>query len=449
MTDLLDLPVVAQRELIACGELSPVELMERTLARIEQRNPRLNAIVTLRAEAALAEAVAATRSRPAVLPPLYGIPFTVKDTIEVAGVRTTAGSRLLADNVPARTATAVARIQAAGAILVGRTLASEFGMGNLEACSPLFGQARNPWDPARTPGGSSGGDSVAVAAGLAGFGVGTDYGGSVRFPAHCTGIAALRPTPGRIPAEGMLPQQSFRPPPVRRSLVQRELQTIGFLTRAVADLAVLLRVTSGEGPAPAMPIRCAWFVDDVPAEVAATVRAAANALAGFGIEVSNRMPPGFLDAAGLLGEARAAEGLPEIAWLAEGRVSELGPVVAAALAAPIVPTPDLRPRISLLRKRIDEFLADCPILLMPVAAGPAFQIVDGPPPPRPDFDLCTRAVTLLRLPAAVVAVGTSAPGLPLGVQVAGRPGHDEQVLAVAELLEQSFGRWRPTGSTPR
>jgi Asp-tRNA(Asn)/Glu-tRNA(Gln) amidotransferase A subunit family amidase len=448
VTDVLDLPVVAQRDMIARGELTPADLMARTLDRVAARNPELNAVVTPLADAAMAEAHAATCAMPATPPPLFGIPFTVKDTIEVAGVRTTAGSRLLAGHVPTRTATAVARILAAGAILVGRTLASEFGMGNLEAWSPLFGQARNPWDLTRTPGGSSGGDSAAVAAGLAGFGVGTDFGGSVRFPAHCTGIAALRPTPGRVPPDGVLPHLSYTPPPVRPSLVQRDLQTIGFLARSVSDLALLLQVTSPDRPAVvAPPSRCAWFVDDVSPDVARTVRAAAEALAGLGMEAVHDVPPDFLTAADLLAEAREADGLPEISWLARGREHEVGEVVRTALAAPAAPGPDVGPAILALRQRIGAYLAEHPILLMPVAAGPAFQIADGPPAPRPGFDRCTQAVTLLRLPAVVVPCGTSAEGLPIGVQVAGRPGHDDEVIAVAELLEQAFGPWRPTGST--
>lgn len=458
MTDLLDLPAHAQRDLIVRGELTPAALMERTLERITARNPELNAIVTLRADAAMAEAEAATRARPAVLPPLHGIPFTVKDTVEVAGLRTAAGSGLLAGNVPAVTAPAVARVMAAGAILVGHTHAAEFGIGNLEAWSPLYGQSRNPWNTARTPGGSSGGDSAAVAAGMAGFGIGTDFAGSVRFPAHCTGIAALRPTPGLVPSGGVLPHASYAPPPVRPSLVQRELQTIGFQARSVADLALLLEVTSRRPPgyASAPPPRCAWFVDHaVSADVAAAVREAAGVLGGLGAAVTREMPPAFLDAADLLAELRAAEGLPEIGWLARGREGELGAVVRAALSAdqlpdrpPVPPPPAGLPAVvRQLRATTDRFMADCPILLMPVAAGPAFVIADGPPAPRPGFDRCTRAVTLLGLPAAVVACGTSGENLPIGVQVVGRPGNDDQVIATAGLLEQAFGPWRPTGST--
>jgi Asp-tRNA(Asn)/Glu-tRNA(Gln) amidotransferase A subunit family amidase len=220
---------------------------------------------------------------------------------------------------------------------------------------------------------------------------------------------------------------------------------VGFLARSVADLQRILGVTSGTREAFAMPGRCAWFVDDVDPEVAATVEAGASALRGLGFEAADACPPRFADAASLLAELRAGEGLPEIEWLSRGRMDELSPLVQAELRSEPPPSrAALAGDIEQVRAGVLEFLGSWQILLMPVAATPAFPIVKGPQPPRAQLDVCTRAVTLLRLPAAVVPCGTSRGGLPIGLQLAGRPGHDEQVLLVASLLEEIFGRWRPT-----
>ncbi len=200
MTDasgaLLRASVTHQLAQLQVHDVSATELLRAILTEIGRRNPELNALVTLRAEAALAEAAQADERIARGAPrPLEGIPFSVKDLIATAGVRTTAGSRALKEYVPSRSATAVQRLQHAGAILIGKSNCSEFGMGNLHTGNRVFGETRNPWSASRTPGGSSGGESAAVAAGLTSFGVGTDFGGSVRWPAHCTGVVSLRPSP--------------------------------------------------------------------------------------------------------------------------------------------------------------------------------------------------------------------------------------------------------------
>ena len=446
--DLLLRPATELRQLMVSGLLSPTQLMELTLDRIAERNRDLNAIVTLDAPAAITAAAVASRVR-SDFGPLHGLPFTVKDSVEVAGVRTTAGSALLRDNIPRRHATVVERVIAAGAIFIGKTNCPEFGIGNLDTDNLLFGRSRNPHDQARTPGGSSGGESAAVAAGLSAFGIGTDYGGSVRWPAHCTGLAALRPTPGRLPSAGMLPHEPGDGPyPGRRSELQRQLQTIGFLTRSAADLAVLLDVAEdapgGEdapppGAAPLAGVRCAWFTGAVDAEVSAAVAYAAELLATRGLTVELGEPTGFNRAAALLAELRAAEGSPEIATISQGRTGELTDLVRAELSrsAPAggpQAAAELARDVAAVREQALRFLQDWPILLMPAGAIPAF-IPEQTPGPRAALEEHNRAVTLLGLPAAVVPISRSLGGLPIGVQVAGAPGHDHLVLHVARILQ--------------
>lgn len=421
------------------GRLSAVELMNRTLERIDAVNGELNAIVTLDADTALRSAAAADDVRSGFAP-LHGLPFTVKDSIEVAGLRTTAGSRLLHSNVASQSATTVRRLTAAGAIVIGKSNCPEFGVGDLDTDNLIFGRTRNPHDPARTPGGSSGGESAAVAAGLSAFGVGTDYGGSVRWPAHCTGLAALRPTPGTVPSDGSLPHAPIDGSGAgARSDVQRELQTVGFLARSVEDLSVLLDVARGRRPdrpsAESATPRCSWFADGVDPEIADAVRRAAGWLADAGLDVVEGLPPGFARAAPLLAELRAAEGLPEIERLSAGRRDELTQLVRTALLTPQrAPRAGLAADVAAVRGEVARFLQTRPILIMPAGGAPAF-VPELTPGPRSGLEAHNRAVTLLRLPAVVVPVGRSRTGLPIGVQLAGRPGADDQVLAVARALQ--------------
>ncbi|MBI4462839.1 MAG: amidase, partial [Acidobacteria bacterium] len=215
-------------------KLSPVELVEAHLNRIERLNRKLTAFVSLDPERALAEARAgeAAVMRGERVGALHGVPLSIKSSIDVAGLRCEAGSALRAGHVPARDAPLVARLRAAGGIILGTTNVPEMLMG-YETQSPLYGTTNNPWDLGRTPGGSSGGEAAAIAAGLSAAGVGSDGGGSVRVPAHFSGICALKPTPGRIPASGHFPPSGG---PFAL------LGVVGPMARTVADLRLLLEV---------------------------------------------------------------------------------------------------------------------------------------------------------------------------------------------------------------
>jgi Asp-tRNA(Asn)/Glu-tRNA(Gln) amidotransferase A subunit family amidase len=455
------------------GQISSVELVEMSLRRIEAVNPEINAIVTLVADAALAAAkradarIAAGQS----VGPLHGVPFTVKDVIATGGVRTTAGSMILRDFVPARTATAVSRLEVAGAIMIGKTNCPEFAL-DLNTSNRLFGQTRNPLDLSRTPGGSSGGDSAAVAANCAAFGVGTDYGGSIRWPAHCTGLASLRPTPGIVPGTGQLPFTSLAtplPPPNSLS-VQGQQQVISPIARSVEDLFPILCAMAGPDDLDVhtVPVvlrnpqtvdirelRCAWFEGEgskpVRTDIIRAVEDAARCLADSGVPVVNQRPPAFDEAEAVFARLRSTEGVPDHLRLIGDRSGELTDGMRAwidsCVTAPVAEYLRLGAERDAVRAKVLAFMTTWPILLLPVAGLPAYAIgqhrfaVEGIPIDAMDIHIHCRPMSILRLPVAAVPCGTSVEGLPIAIQVVGRPFADHEVLAVAKHLESEFGRW--------
>src|SRR5579871_1559422 len=227
-------------DLLKRREVSSTELARMFIDRCRALNPRLNAVVTLVEERALAEAEASDRRRAGgdAIGPLEGLPFTVKDTLATQGVRSTAGTRKLANYIPERDAAAVSHLRAAGAILIGKSNVPELG-GDIDCDNPVFGPASNPWDLSRTPGGSSGGEGAAVAAGLNAFGLGSDTGGSVRIPSHFCGVAGLKPGWATVSRTGHLPPESASSPPLHN------VATVGPLARCVDDLTLVYNVIKG------------------------------------------------------------------------------------------------------------------------------------------------------------------------------------------------------------
>lgn len=452
--------------------LTAVECLELHQARIAEANPILNAVVTpnpkAREEAEAADAAAADGR---FLGPLHGVPFTVKDTLAVKGLRSTAGSPLLGDYVPAESATAVRRLQEAGAVLLGKTNCSEFAV-ETHSRNPVFGETWNPWDTSLTSGGSTGGDSAAVASGMSTFGVGTDFGGSIRWPAHCTGITSLRPTVGLVPETGLLP---FVPPadgslPAPNSMsVLHRLGSMAWLARSVADLGLLLEVMAGpDGIDPStipVPIgaplesleglTAAWFEDEgthpVREDLVAVVQAAAGTLQSVGVPVVHGRPPGLDWAAAAFIRLRTAEGMPEVAALAVGREDQLGAHLHGLLGEPstVVEYREAAAERDAIRAEVLEYMQEHNILLLPVASVPASDprqqefTVEGKVIPWTELGSCCRAISILGFPVAVVPCGLSAEGLPVGIQVVGRPYRDREVLAVAGALEEAFGRFSP------
>jgi len=456
--------------LVRAKEASAREVVQAHLARIDAVNGDLNAIVTRVDERALAEAEGIDRlaasDRDAL--PLAGVPFTVKDVIATAGVRTTAGTPVLRDWVPRFDATVVRRLREAGAILIGKTNCPEWAMFPYTRNS-LFGETRNPLGPV-TVGGSSGGEAAAVASGCSALGVGTDFGGSLRWPAHCAGLFALRPTAGRLPGTGQLPTPSLDEPLIPNEVtLQGRMQVMGPIGRAVADLALALQTMSGaDGRDPmAVPTpftsldsttvggALTWDGPSAPAvhkDVKGVVDLAANSLARTGVALEEMGPAPMLErAVTLYSELRDTDRLQDVRRLTLGRRDELGDDVRAAIdAAEEAERREPNPDRALLWEERDRLRADLldvlgpdRVLLMAVATvapyaldGPA-PVVDGREQSMWDVLAPSRLISLFGLPAASVPFGSNPDGLPIGVQVVGPSFREDLVLAAArELMEE-------------
>jgi amidase len=457
--------------------VSARDVVTAHLERIDRINAGLNAIVTLRADDAIADADRVDEAvRLGAELPLAGVPFTVKDLIATAGVRTTAGTRFLGRFVPKMDATAVARLGDAGAVLLGKTNCPEWGMFPYTRNS-LFGETRNPRGPV-TPGGSSGGEAAAVAAGCSALGLGTDFGGSLRWPAHCTGILALRPTAGRVPGTGQLPAASLTEPLLPNEVtLQGRVQVVGPLARSVEDLELALRVIAGpDGLDPfAVPAElrspgepperlAVWGGPSSPAvrdDVLAAVLDAAGALERRGMVTVDERPQMLERAGSLYSELRDTDRLRDVRRLVRGREDELGEDVRAAIAAAEdadrrSPNPDravLWEERDRLRAEFLRFLDRYGVLLMAVATVPPYDLAGGAPSVHGiaqsmwDVLAPSRLISLFGFPAVSVPFGTSADGLPIGVQVVGRPFREDEVLAVARILmEERSRREEPTRS---
>jgi amidase len=465
MPSLLHQPATELVRLVAAGDLSATELVSLHLAQIDRLNPALNAFVDLRVEDVLAEARAQDAAAAAGRPrgPLGGLPITIKSAVSVAGLRVETGSPSRKGLVADRDAVCVARLRAAGALVLGSTNVADMLMG-YESDNPLHGRTNNPWDLTRTPGGSSGGESAAIAAGCSAGGIGSDGGGSIRVPAAFTGICGLKPTPGRIPGTGHQPA-CLGP----FSL----LGVVGPMARTVADVYAMFAVVAGWEPedpmavplpvvpldaTPASSVRVGYFEHDgrtpVTAATRAAVLAAAKAAAVAGYLVEEFMPTG-LERARELWEAFFCEvGLMVLRDPLGGAEREL-PILKAFLergGRPSLSAMNLTEawmNRDLARADLLNQMATHRVLLCPVTSVPAFRhgerrwTVDGQDVGYLDAMSYTQWFNILGNPAAVVPVGVSPEGLPIGVQVVGRPFEEELVLAVAAAIERECGGYQP------
>jgi amidase len=433
---LLALPAVRLAHLIATGAVSSREVVTASLERIAAVNPTINAVVQLRAAAALAEADLADRAvaHGAALGPLHGVPFTVKDWIDAAGLPCAAGRLEHRGRVPAQDATAVARLRAAGGILLGKT--------NVGVENPLYGRTNNPYNPRYSPAGSSSGEAAIVAAGGSPLGLGSDSGGSIRQPAHCCGVAGLKPTSGRVPLTGHFPFISPMSDP---------RTVIGPLARHVEDLALALRIIAGVDwqDASAVPVPLAETADarlaGVPvalylnhpdatpdADVLAATRAAARALAGAGLRVEAATVPGLESVYPLtLDYWRRPESDSPDGWV-PGEAHDprgLGPMSAEDVERSLF-------EWDRFRRRLLPFIAAYPLVLSPAAEKPAVR--HGAPPGGIPYTLTW---SLAGYPAVVVRAGTSVDGMPVGVQIAAAPWREDLALAAAAVVERALGGW--------
>lgn len=466
MNDLIFLSALSMAEQIRDRKISPVELLDAHLAQIANLNPELNAFVQVDAERARqsardAESRLMTNSP---LGPLHGVPLSIKSSINVAGLCCEAGTRLRTGFVAPQDAPLVVRLKQAGAIILGTTNAPELLMA-WETDNLLYGRTNSPWDVERTPGGSSGGEAAAIASGMSAGGVGSDGGGSIRVPAHFSGICGLKPTPGRIPSTGHFPVSAGP---------FASIGVVGPMARTVADLKILFEAMQGpdvgDTNAAPMPVRwpsevdtrklrVGYFEDDgrtpVTAETRLAVRAATEALRNTGFQVEPFRPQGLEEARQLWWTYFVVAGGMLIKPMFKDRESDLSPILRQFLewsAAEPVPTADdlldAWIRRDTLRVQFFTQMEQYPILLCPVAAIPAFRhgerswLIDGKTVPYFDAWSYTEFFNLLGNPAAVVPVGRSPEGLPIGVQIVGRPWEEEQVLSVAAALEKECGAWR-------
>ncbi len=464
-------PAVRQLEMLRAREISVGELADAHIRQIEGLNPKLNAFADFDVERARAQARTMDTVASDARGPLHGLPVTVKSSIATAGYKCEIGSLNHKDEIPREDAVVVARLRAAGTLILGTTNCPEFLMA-YETDNLLRGQTRNPWNLERTPGGSSGGESAAIAAGMSAAGLGSDSGGSVRVPAHFTGICALKPTPGRIPGRGHLP------PCVGPFST---LGAIGPMARTMADVELMFRTLSGQDEAdPASPpvnlrelnldelrrYRIGVFEDDglapVTAETRTAVRAAAVALKEAGFRVEPFRP-------------RTLEQLRKLWWIffvqcgamfyqpeTHGGRERLSPIFnefleIAARTGPLNSTELLNAwaEMDLLRAKTLEEMRAYPVLLCPVASVPAWRhgerqwTIDGQTVEYLDAVRYTQWFNTLGAPAAVVPVGHSPEGLPIGVQIAARPFEDEVALGVARIVDAAFGFTAPRIATGR
>ena len=437
--DLCDQSLTKLVELIRKREVSAVEVVEAHLEQISRLNPALNAIVTLNPQA-----IEQARSAEGHL---GGLPITIKDTIETAQLKTTSGSRLRADYVPQRDAPAVARLKAAGAIVLGKTNAAEMAM-DYTADNPVFGRTLHPQDPKLTPGGSSGGEAVAIATRMSPGGLGSDLAGSVRLPAHFCGICGLKPTTGRVPGEGQFPPSTG---PYALGAV------IGPLARTVADLRLLFSVLVGESEKERdlrKGLRFAWYGDDgivpVTDETTQAVKNAARALMDAGLIGEERRPPHVERGNELWLKLFSRASVVQLRQAYAGRENEGGSFVSWRLkTADDAAPPSLDEYIAnwmerdRLREELLHWMETTPIILAPVGATPAYEhdtlkvTVQGTTMGTFRAFSYAQAFNVFDLPVVTVPAGSTKNGLPIGVQIVGPPLAEEFVLEVAEIVEEA------------
>jgi aspartyl-tRNA(Asn)/glutamyl-tRNA(Gln) amidotransferase subunit A len=425
----------------AAGRLDPVAATEACLARAAA-TADLNALVTPDPEGARAAARAsAARWRGGnPLGPLDGVPLTVKDNIPVAGLRTTWGSRLYADHVPARDETPVARLREAGAVILGKTNVPEMTLQGY-TWNPLFGTTRNPWDPALTPGGSSGGAVAAVAAGIGPVALCTDGGGSIRRPASHAGLVGLKPTTGRVPRRDGLPP------------ILLDFEVIGPVARTVADLAAVMAAIAPGLPASEPPGRLRVLhvprFGDAPVdpEVAASTDAVARRMAALGHAVATAERFTLADAINAAWPAITQAGL---AWLMRthhpGREAELGPdlraMAEAGAALPATAIFDALNEALALRAALADLFAGVDVILTPAAAAlpwpadePFPAVIDGQPVGPRGAAVFTGFVNAAGCPAIAIPGPPSRSGLPIGAQCVGPWGSDARLIGLAAEIE--------------
>src|SRR5712664_335116 len=447
---------------IRSKEFSPIEIVDAHLTRIESCESKLNAFVHLdppeaRVQASLAQS-SILRGDP--VGPLHGVPLTIKSCIDVAGWPAPAGSLLRKEYLPQLDAPLVTRLKAAGAILLGNTNTPEFLMA-YETNNLLKGRTSNPWNVAYSAGGSSGGEAAAIASGCSAGGVGSDGGGSIRVPAHFCGICGLKPTPGRVPATGHFPPGAG---------AFSWIGVVGPMARTIADVRLLFEVMAGPDPGDALAspvplrsyregelrgMRIGTLESDAlgvaTVETRTAVARAAKSLGDRGFNVEPFQLKGVDRALDLWWFFFGPVNGDLIRHSVAGHEDQISPMLREYLSSATSGNSIALDKFmkacadrDLLRAEILRQMQDTPVLLSPVSTSPAFRHGQGhylPGTGYRDTMRFSQWLNLIGFPGASVPVGVSNEGLPIGVQVIGRPFEDELVLAVAEAIEQARGPW--------
>lgn len=436
------------------GVMSSRQVVDAYLAQINRINSKLNAVVQLNASAALARADELDRlyKDKKTVGPLHGVPMTIKDSFDTKGVISTAGTLGRRTFIPEKSATIVTRLEQAGAILLGKTNTSEFTL-SYDTDNPVYGRTANPYDLIRTPGGSSGGGAALVAAGGTAFDIGSDYGGSLRYPAHCCGIATIKPTSGRVPRTGhILPPGGMLD----------AFQQIGPLARKVEDLSLILKIISGPDqkdpfivPVPftenadkdISPLRIAFYTDNgivaADSDIDEVVRKAAAMIEQAGCPVIEKRPPGIEKSHDLAMGLWAADGGASIRRMLKKAGTTDHSIIWLKYAK--AATPDELDRLLMewaaYRQTMLSIFETTDIILCPVNAAPALE------PGEIGKDLSafsyTSAYNLTGWPGVVIRGGTTTKGLPVGLQVISRPWCESDALNIAAYLESRFEDFKP------
>ena len=486
MTELAFQSAIEQVGAIKAGKISSSELLGCYLERIERLNPDLNAIVCMDIEQAKERAAAAdeARSRKEDWGPLHGLPVTIKDTLEVAGMPCTAGAPPLKDHVPKNHAAVVQALVDAGAIVLGKTNVPLYS-GDFQSYNDIYGQSNNPWDSAKTPGGSSGGAAAALTAGLCGLELGGDLGGSIRIPAHFCGIYGHKPSYGIVPQKGHIP-----PPPgifLGEHAISVDIMAVGPLARSIEDIELAMDIIAGPEPSD----RRAWSVklpvprksslkeykiglwmDDPACEVDAAVgdalQAAVDQLAKTGAAISETHPE--IDFAGSyevflnLNAAVMGAGVPNKMFKKWVETAEtLTPEDKSYMSNQIRGATQRHRRWieqngmrELLRQKWADFFKTYDVLVCPPTILPAFPhdhgyifdrilTVNGKDRPYMDIMGWSGLASLAKLPATVLPVGRTPQGLPVGMQVIGPYLEDRTPIHVARLIGEIIGGFTPPG----
>jgi amidase len=491
MTDLTFAPAHHLAQMIRDRRVSSLEVVEAYLFKISQHNSQLNAICTLDAEKARSRATAADLAldKGENWGRLHGVPITVKDIFETAGLRTTAGYIPLKDYIPPQDATIVAKLKAVGAIVLGKSNMAELA-GDYQSTNSLFPRVNNPWNLAYTSGGSSGGSAAAVAAGLSPLDLGNDFGGSIRQPAHFCGVYGLKPTDRRISTAGVIPETPGMP------TCLRHMMTVGCLARSIADLQLCFEIIAGADSrrpdVPPMPLdrpagkslpdlKIAWSDEwaEVPvaSEIKAGMVASAQKLTMAGAHLTTWMPPNFnlseiFELHGLMAAYlnryaqpsdrynlwRSAELLWRNATQGDKTLHHIGNY---SRFLPTMLNPSLKGYFQTLTKR-DRFIAEMDaalepwdVWICPVAATTAFTHrpawsaidIDGRAYPH----ATANGIYLLPFnvsghPAVVIPIGQTQAGLPIGIQIVGKRWREMELLSIAQELDKIIGGFRqPVG----